>query len=108
MRSAKTARTRTAAREVDRVHHFNETSKSGVVHAPRRSLRPIPKVVRRADYQLYAGDCLAWMAIREPNSIHAIVTDPPYGLREYTEPEKEKLRRGRGGVWRIPPSFDGH
>jgi tRNA G10 N-methylase Trm11 len=39
--------------------------------------------------------------------VHAIVTDPPYGLKEHTEPEKEKLRRGRGGVWRIPPSFDG-
>jgi DNA modification methylase len=39
--------------------------------------------------------------------VHAIVTDPPYGLREYTDDEKEKLRNGRGGVWRIPPSFDG-
>src|SRR5262249_29512794 len=42
-----------------------------------------------------------------PNSIHAIVTDPPYGGKEYTDRETEKLRRGRGGVWRIPPSFDG-
>ncbi len=41
------------------------------------------------------------------NTIHAIVTDPPYGLKEYTHAEKEKLRNGRGGVWRIPPSFDG-
>jgi site-specific DNA-methyltransferase (adenine-specific) len=40
-------------------------------------------------------------------SIHAIVTDPPYGLKEYTSVEKEKLRNGHGGVWRIPPSFDG-
>jgi site-specific DNA-methyltransferase (adenine-specific) len=36
------------------------------------------------------------------------VTDPPYGLVEYTEKEQAKLREGRGGVWRIPPSFDGH
>jgi site-specific DNA-methyltransferase (adenine-specific) len=27
---------------------------------------------------------------------------------EYTEKEQAKLRNGRGGVWRIPPSFDGH
>lgn len=47
------------------------------------------------------------MEAREPSSVHAIVTDPPYGLKEYTPPEKEKLRSGRGGVWRIPPSFDG-
>jgi site-specific DNA-methyltransferase (adenine-specific) len=44
---------------------------------------------------------------RPANSIHAIVTDPPYGLKEYSHIEQEKLRRGRGGVWRIPPSFDG-
>jgi site-specific DNA-methyltransferase (adenine-specific) len=36
-----------------------------------------------------------------------VVTDPPYGLFEYTAEQQEKLRRGRGGVWRIPPSFDG-
>ncbi|HVO82122.1 MAG TPA: DNA methyltransferase [Terriglobales bacterium] len=47
------------------------------------------------------------MDARAENSIHAIVTDPPYGLKEYLPREKEKLRRGRGGVWRIPPSFDG-
>jgi DNA methylase len=41
------------------------------------------------------------------NSVHAIVTDPPYGLKEYTATEKRKLRRGKGGVWRIPPAFDG-
>jgi site-specific DNA-methyltransferase (adenine-specific) len=54
------------------------------------------------------ADCFAWLARREPNSIHAVVTDPPYGLIEYSEKEQNKLRSGRGGVWRIPPSFDGH
>jgi hypothetical protein len=38
-----------------------------------------------------------------------VVTDPPYGLVEYTAKEQSKLRNGnKGGVWRIPPSFDGH
>jgi site-specific DNA-methyltransferase (adenine-specific) len=27
---------------------------------------------------------------------------------EYAPQEQAKLRAGRGGVWRIPPSFDGH
>ena len=40
--------------------------------------------------------------------MHGVVTDPPYGLVEYTTKEQAKLRAGRGGVWRIPPSFDGH
>ncbi len=57
---------------------------------------------------LYIGDCFEWLAGRSSSSIHAVVTDPPYGLVEYTKKEQAKLRRGRGGVWRIPPSFDGH
>jgi len=60
-----------------------------------------------ARYELHNDDCLEWMAAQKPNTVHAIVTDPPYGFREYTDVEKEKLRKGRGGVWRIPPSFDG-
>lgn len=58
-------------------------------------------------YELHQGDCVAWMHQAAPSSIHAIVTDPPYGMKEYSEQEKRKLRRGHGGVWRIPPSFDG-
>src|SRR5439155_12526719 len=42
------------------------------------------------------------------NSFHAVLTDPPYGLHEYTTEQQTKLRNGKGGVWRIPPSFDGH
>ncbi|MCY4654643.1 MAG: site-specific DNA-methyltransferase, partial [Dehalococcoidia bacterium] len=57
---------------------------------------------------LFHADSFNWLDTRQDNSIHAIVTDPPYGLQEYTPKEQAKLRRGRGGVWRIPPSFDGH
>ncbi len=67
----------------------------------------ISRQARGVRYDLYLADCLGWMEGRPANSIHAIVTDPPYGLKEYTPAEKDKLRRGRGGVWRIPPSFDG-
>ncbi len=58
-------------------------------------------------FELVQRDCLEWMGERAERSIEAIVTDPPYGLREYTEPEKLKLRAGRGGVWRIPPILNG-
>lgn len=57
--------------------------------------------------RLIHADCMDWLAGQPPESIHAVVTDPPYGLIEYSDSEQEKLRRGRGGVWRIPPSFDG-
>ena len=53
------------------------------------------------------ADCLDWLRSCEPNTVHAVVTDPPYGLVEYSSLEQEKLRARRGGVWRIPPSFDG-
>jgi DNA modification methylase len=68
---------------------------------------PVQSRINGARYSVYLADCREWMDRRPANSIHAIVTDPPYGLKEYSHIEQEKLRRGRGGVWRIPPSFDG-
>jgi hypothetical protein len=65
-------------------------------------------LVRRPAYELHQGDGIAWMTAQKPRSVHAVVTDPPYGLREYDAKEQAKLRRGRGGVWRIPPALDGH
>ena len=53
------------------------------------------------------ADCLNWLREQQPNTAHAVVTDPPYGLFEYSSEQQEKLRNGKGGVWRIPPSFDG-
>ncbi|MCY4625265.1 MAG: DNA methyltransferase [Chloroflexi bacterium] len=57
---------------------------------------------------LHHADCFDWLTQQENNSFHAVVTDPPYGLHEYSHEQQAKLREGRGGVWRIPPSFDGH
>ena len=65
------------------------------------------KDIKVGNSNILCCDCLDWMHQRNENSIHAIVTDPPYGLREYNETEKEKLRQGQGGVWRIPPELDG-
>ncbi|HXZ01726.1 MAG TPA: site-specific DNA-methyltransferase [Stellaceae bacterium] len=57
---------------------------------------------------LVQDNCLNWLRQQPAASIHAVVTDPPYGMVEYTPAEQQKLRGGKGGVWRIPPSFDGH
>jgi len=67
--------------------------------------RPVFRVGQAA---LYHADCFEWLAQQEAASIHAVVTDPPYGLVEYSAKEQDKLRAGKGGVWRVPPSFDGH
>ena len=54
------------------------------------------------------ADCFEWMRRIPEESIHAIVTDPPYGVKEYDPDQLEKRANGTGGIWRIPPSFDGH
>src|SRR3990170_4468113 len=60
-----------------------------------------------AGYRLFLVYAFDWLRDAPRNSVHAVVTDPPYGLVEYTQRELKKLRIGRGGVWRIPPNFDG-
>lgn len=64
-------------------------------------------VSERQEYSLIHGDCFEWLTSREENSIHAVVTDPPFGLLEYQAHQLEKLRARKGGVWRIPPRLDG-
>jgi DNA modification methylase len=59
-------------------------------------------------YTLHCADCLEWLAEQPEASVEAIVTDPPYGLKEYSAKEQNKLRNGNhGGVWRIPPTLNG-
>ncbi len=72
------------------------------------SLREPMRSFKTGKAQLFLGDCFDWLEARSPNSVQAVVTDPPYGLMEYSAEQQAKLRAGRGGVWRIPPSFDGH
>ena len=54
------------------------------------------------------ANCFDWLKDIPENSLHAIITDPPYGVKEYELDQLEKKDSGIGGVWRIPPSFDGH
>jgi len=56
---------------------------------------------------LLQADCLEWLETVPAATFHAVITDPPYGLVEYDPMQQEKLRRGRGGVWRIPPRLGG-
>jgi DNA modification methylase len=57
---------------------------------------------------LYHAECNDWLVERAKNSIHGVVTDPPYGGVEYSAKEVAKLRKGKGGVWRLAPNFDGN
>ena len=59
------------------------------------------------EYELHFGDAFRWLARAEPLSIHAVVTDPPFGLIEYTAEHLEKRRNGSGGIWRLPRNHNG-
>ena len=74
---------------------------------PELSTEPSP-VFEFGPAVLYQGDAFEWLRAQPENSIHAVVTDPPYGLIEYSPRQLDKLRSGQGGVWRIPPSYDGN
>jgi DNA modification methylase len=69
--------------------------------------QPAPRSFVFGKTKLIEADCFEWLREQPENSIHAVVTDPPYGLVEYTPQQQEKLYKGKGGVWRIPPAFDG-
>lgn len=58
-------------------------------------------------WTLYEDDCFAWLAARAPSSVHAVLTDPPYGVKEFEPDQVTKLRVGRGGLWRVPPTLGG-
>ena len=80
----------------------------------RRSVASLPlfraaKGERTAfgSYEVFHVDAFEWLRNARPDSIHAVVSDPPYGLVEYRPEQLEKMKNGQGGVWRIPPAFDG-
>ena len=72
-----------------------------------RKTSSIQTVDSKRLYELHHVDAFEWLASARMDSIEAVVTDPPYGLIEYSEKELTKLKNGKGGVWRLPPSFDG-
>lgn len=58
-------------------------------------------------YRIFHADAFEWLSKRREKSIHAVVTDPPYGIVEYMPDQLYKRRNGKGGIWRLPQSYDG-
>lgn len=86
---------------------LNESDVASTASASNAGVPPKP-VFTYESSELVKGDCLSVLHSWPEHSIHGVVTDPPYGLVEYDETQQKKLHDGKGGVWRIPPSFDGH
>ncbi|MBK1648983.1 DNA-methyltransferase [Rhabdochromatium marinum] len=57
--------------------------------------------------ELYHADCFCWLRDQPAKSIHGVCTDPPFGIVEFLPNEMAKLRSGKGGVWRLPPTIGG-
>lgn len=53
------------------------------------------------------GECVTLLGAMPAASVDAVVTDPPYGVKEFEPDELSRQRAGRGGVWRIPPRIGG-
>ena len=73
----------------------------------RASMEMLTRAPVSSLYEIVQADAFSWLAGAKSCSIHAVVTDPPYGLVEYSPKQLAKMKNGQGGVWRIPPSFDG-
>ena len=58
-------------------------------------------------YEIHHANSFEWLKNQPANSFHAVCTDPPFGIVEFLPHEINKLRTGRGGVWRIPPAIGG-
>jgi DNA modification methylase len=94
-------------REDRGIYTIRETATRYEAVEPQTRQDPSSRMFAFGRAKLIESDCFEWLRRQEQNSIHAVVTDPPYGLVEYAPEQQEKLRKGKGGVWRIPPRFDG-
>lgn len=80
---------------------------------PKRDTDPLNRLSRGVPSArvgrslLINADSFAWMQRIPEASLHALVTDPPYGVKEYDDDQLEKRQNGVGGIWRLPPAFDG-
>jgi DNA modification methylase len=59
-------------------------------------------------YRIIHNDAFEWLERRRPQTIHAVITDPPFSTIEYRPDQLEKRKNGNGGIWRLPPAYDGH
>lgn len=57
---------------------------------------------------LIQADCFEWLRHAPHETIHSVVVDPPFGVKEFEPDQLEKREEESGGTWRQPPSFDGN
>jgi DNA modification methylase len=60
-----------------------------------------------ARYTIHNADAFTWLEARPARTVHAVVTDPPYGVAEYLPAELVRKKQGKG-LWRLPHAYDGY
>ncbi len=78
------------------------------IATPFRKFNFSPESKRLGRSLVVCADSFEWLAKAPRESIHAVVTDPPYGVREYEAHEIALMSGGERGIWRLPPAYDGH
>lgn len=43
---------------------------------------------------LHWADCMEWLDLQKAEAFHGVITDPPYGMIEYTEEQLAKRKAG--------------
>jgi len=64
-------------------------------------------VTKKPLYTVVNIDAFSWLPLRDAQSVEAVVTDPPYGLVEYSDDQLAKRKNGKG-IWRLPQAYDGY
>ncbi len=88
-------------------HRIKESRSSGDLFGLSEANSDTGSKLDTSLYRIHHCDAFEWLDSAGDCTIEAVVTDPPYGLIEYSAEQLEKMKSGKGGVWRIPPSFDG-
>lgn len=60
-----------------------------------------------ATFEVHHANSFEWLEDQPEHSFEAVLTDPPFGIVEFLPDELKKMREGRGGVWRLPPTIGG-
>lgn len=89
--------------------HERTSNKEGRHDTMTLAVNPeAPSAPQFGQYRLVLSDAFDWLAEAPHDSIHGVVTDPPFGLLEYDTGQLGKRESGHGGVWREPPALNGY
>ncbi len=86
---------------------LSKVTQSPVERDPLRRGFPTRSIGNTSGSFIVYANSFDWLDAIPENSLHALVTDPPYGVKEYELDQIEKRKEGTKGIWRLPPVLNG-